>query len=176
MKNSYCSYCGRQFNELEKFPRECGNCGTITYRNPLPVVVALVPVWTAPASQAKTLVIKRNIEPAKGSYALPGGFIEFGETWQEAASRELKEEVGLDIPASKFKLWSVKHSNNGNILIFAWCNGINSSEISFIPNAEVSEIDFIHWGGTKNWDIQFPTHIDAINGFMSDPMPDIEDR
>ncbi|WP_297499128.1 NUDIX hydrolase [Thermococcus sp.] len=43
------------------------------------------------------VLIKRRHEPFKGKYALPGGFVEYGETVEEALKREMKEETGLDV-------------------------------------------------------------------------------
>lgn len=43
------------------------------------------------------ILIKRKKEPYKGSWALPGGFVEYGETVESAALREVKEETGLEI-------------------------------------------------------------------------------
>ena len=42
-------------------------------------------------------LIKRKNPPYKGSWALPGGFVEYGETVESAAIRETKEETGLDV-------------------------------------------------------------------------------
>ncbi len=43
------------------------------------------------------VLVKRKNEPFKGSFALPGGFVEYGERVEEAAVREAKEETGLDV-------------------------------------------------------------------------------
>ncbi len=43
----------------------------------------------------RLLLIKRKSPPFQGCYALPGGFVEYGETVEEAAHRELKEETGV---------------------------------------------------------------------------------
>ena len=69
----------------------CKKCGWINYRNPLPVISCLVL-----NRQGELLLIKRGIEPSKGAWALPGGFMEIEETPEEAGRRELKEETGLD--------------------------------------------------------------------------------
>ncbi|MEA2053695.1 MAG: NUDIX hydrolase [Candidatus Thermoplasmatota archaeon] len=44
----------------------------------------------------KILLIKRKNDPFKGRWALPGGFVEYGETVEEAVVREVKEETGLE--------------------------------------------------------------------------------
>ena len=49
------------------------------------------------AKDDKILLIKRKHEPFKGKFALPGGFVEYGETVEQAAARECKEETGIDV-------------------------------------------------------------------------------
>jgi ADP-ribose pyrophosphatase YjhB (NUDIX family) len=62
----------------------------IDYRNPLPAAVCAVI-----NTEGKILVGKRNREPGKNKWALPGGFIESNESPESACLRELKEETGL---------------------------------------------------------------------------------
>lgn len=49
----------------------------------------------------KIVIIKRKFEPFRGEWALPGGFIEYGETAEIACAREVKEETGLDFTIEK---------------------------------------------------------------------------
>src|SRR5271166_623398 len=95
MKNSHCSYCGARFIEQKLYPRQCWTCHTDTWANPLPVVVALIKAYDSDG-KAGALIQKRDIQPKKGEWALPGGYINLGETWREALSREIKEEMGMD--------------------------------------------------------------------------------
>ena len=67
----------------------CERCGYIQYKNPLPSV-AVVGI-----KNKEILLIKRGIEPFKGTWAIPSGFIEEYETPEQAALRELQEETGL---------------------------------------------------------------------------------
>jgi 8-oxo-dGTP diphosphatase len=47
------------------------------------------------------VLVKRRNDPYKGSWALPGGFVEYGETVESAAMRETKEETGLEVELDK---------------------------------------------------------------------------
>ncbi|MGD9773245.1 NUDIX hydrolase [Diaphorobacter sp.] len=69
----------------------CPACGTIHYENPL-VVVGTVPVL-----DDRVLLCKRNIEPRRGKWTLPAGFMELNETTSEGAARETDEEAGAQI-------------------------------------------------------------------------------
>jgi ADP-ribose pyrophosphatase YjhB (NUDIX family) len=69
----------------------CDACGEIHYENPINVV-GTVPVWGD-----QVLLCRRNIEPRKGFWTLPAGFMELGESTAEGASRETDEEAGAHI-------------------------------------------------------------------------------
>jgi len=69
----------------------CPACHTIHYQNPLNVV-GTVPFWGDAGE--KVLLCKRNIEPRKGYWTLPAGFMELGETSSAGAARETDEEAG----------------------------------------------------------------------------------
>ncbi|WP_334135018.1 NUDIX hydrolase [Tepidimonas sp.] len=72
----------------------CPTCGTIHYENPLNVV-GTVPVWGPGGAQV--LLCRRAIEPRRGLWTLPAGFMELGETTAEGAVRETREEAGVQI-------------------------------------------------------------------------------
>jgi 8-oxo-dGTP diphosphatase len=93
----------------------CSRCGWINYENPLPVAVAVV------RQNKKILLIKRGIEPQKGRWALPSGFIEIEETPQEACLRELKEETSLEGKISGLVgVYSQPSKMYDNILVVAY--------------------------------------------------------
>ena len=97
-KYKFCPICSEGLSKgfIEERDREyCKKCGWIRYLNPIPVVACIV------EKRGELLLIKRGIEPKKGSWALPGGFVEFDETPYVAAERELKEETGLKSIAEK---------------------------------------------------------------------------
>lgn len=69
----------------------CTVCATIHYENPLNVV-GTVPEW-----HGRVLLCLRNIEPRRGKWTLPAGFLELGETTAEGAMRETGEEAGAQV-------------------------------------------------------------------------------
>lgn len=69
----------------------CRHCGFIDYRNPRIIVAAVA------SKNEQVLLCKRAIEPRKGYWTIPAGFMELGETIEEAAIREAKEEALADI-------------------------------------------------------------------------------
>lgn len=111
-RQAHCTYCGARYVPDQPWPRRCAACGETTYRNPTPVAVALQPIGTG------LLVIRRGIPPAQGKLALPGGFIEFGETWQSGAARELHEETGLTANPADVRLFDALSAPDGTLLIF----------------------------------------------------------
>lgn len=58
-----------------------------------------VAVGAVVIKEMQILLVKRSKEPSKGDWAIPGGSVKLGETLQEAAEREMKEETGLMIKA-----------------------------------------------------------------------------
>jgi ADP-ribose pyrophosphatase YjhB (NUDIX family) len=82
----------------------CPACGTVHYENPLNVV------GTVPVFEGKVLLCLRNIEPRKGFWTLPAGFMELGESTVQGALRETLEEAGADIALGPlFTLLNVPH-------------------------------------------------------------------
>lgn len=114
-KDSHCSSCGAPFGPDPGWPRTCGTCGAVGYRNPLPVAVALLPVRDGDGTGL--VVIRRAIEPRRGELALPGGFIDYGESWEHAVVRELAEETGIGATAADVTLADALTDEVGGYLL-----------------------------------------------------------
>jgi len=89
---NFCSHCGQPVTlrvpDGDNRPRSvCTACGTIHYRNPK-IVVGCVPGW-----QGRILLCKRAIEPRRGYWTIPAGFLEIGESLHTGAARESLEEA-----------------------------------------------------------------------------------
>ena len=159
VKNSHCSYCGNLFEEQTKWPRQCHVCLNMSYINPLPAAVVLLNVRDDDGRYG-TLVQKRNINPMKGHWALTGGYMDKGETWQESACREIYEELGIESTPNEFSLLDVGVNTDKSVLIiFGVClRTFTMEDIHFSPNEEVSDIQIIY----EPMELAFPTHTEIL--------------
>ncbi|MER8104330.1 NUDIX domain-containing protein [Kitasatospora sp. NPDC094016] len=113
---SHCHFCGTPYPVgTDRWPRTCPGCAEISYRNPLPVVVTLLPV-TRPDADPTLVVIRRTIEPGYGELAFPGGYVDYGESWQQACVRELCEETGILADAADITLVATDSDARGGFL------------------------------------------------------------
>lgn len=92
----HCKACGSLVKYVtpaddDRDRATCTVCATIHYENPLNVVGTL-PIWND-----KVLLCRRNIEPRRGFWTLPAGFMELGETAEQGAMRETLEEAGARV-------------------------------------------------------------------------------
>lgn len=89
----YCPKCGSEcFMENNEKSKRCHDCGFTYYFNSSAAVVAVIE-----NSKGEILVARRAKEPAKGTYDLPGGFLDLNETAEEAVKREVYEETCLTV-------------------------------------------------------------------------------
>jgi len=92
----YCPVCGGELNTVRLKQTEpprlvCSRCRFVFYLDPKLVACTLVDV------EGKIVLLKRGIEPQKGRWVMPGGYVDRGEEVTAAAVRETREECGLEI-------------------------------------------------------------------------------
>ena len=136
----------------------CPECETIFYTNPNVVVGALC------IRNDKILMAKRNINPRKGLWTLPAGFMENAETLQDGALRETFEETGSKAKVKMpYTLFSLPHINQIHMFFLA-----DLLDEDFGPTSESSEvrlfsIDEILWD-----EIAFPTVTKTLKYYIED--------
>lgn len=97
---NYCPLCASELELRDSEPPDpprptCPDCGFVYYLNPTPTVQAWID------RDGNFLLLRRNQEPHKGVWNMPGGFVEPGEDGPEAIAREVREETGLEIEVER---------------------------------------------------------------------------
>ncbi len=91
---NYCPRCGHVLEEREAFGRArrfCPACGRVVFREHKVAAGAII------ERNGQVLLVRRSMEPRRGLWTFPGGFVDFDETPADAAVRECREETGIDI-------------------------------------------------------------------------------
>ena len=116
---NFCSHCGQPVTlrvpEGDHLPRHvCTSCGTVHYQNPK-IVAGCVP-----EHEGRILLCRRAIEPRLGYWTIPAGFMENGETTQDAARRESMEEAQADVEiGSLLAVVHVLHADQVHVMFRA---------------------------------------------------------
>ncbi len=164
MKNifEFCPICRCELCKVQVDGKKrlvCQKCGWIRYENPLPVAVCV-----AKDRKNRILIARRNLKPCINKWALPGGFIELGETPEEACLRELQEETGLKGKIERLiGVYSQKSRYYGSLLVIGYEVNVSSNILSL--NNELREGKFF----TKETlpSIPFLSQREMIKDFLS---------
>jgi ADP-ribose pyrophosphatase YjhB (NUDIX family) len=136
----------------------CTVCRTIHYENPLNVVGTL-PVW-----EDRVLLCRRAIEPRRGLWTLPAGFMELGETTAEGALRETIEEAGARV--EMLELYSLLNVVRvGQVHLFYRARLLDTD---FAPGPESIEARLFDEAGVPWEEIAFRTTKRTLEWFFAD--------
>jgi NAD+ diphosphatase len=100
----HCPRCGEQKPKIEDKKLACGACGFVYFFNPTIGTAGFIE-----NDKGEILLITRGKDPARGKLAPPGGFADYGETAEEALTREIREETGLTISKWSYLTDAVNH-------------------------------------------------------------------
>lgn len=134
----YCSECAGTVT-LKIPPMDtvarfvCDQCNRIFYQNPR-MVVGTLPRW-----EDKVLLCRRSIEPRRGYWTLPSGFLENGETLEQGALRETMEEAGADVSVIRlFAVFSLPHVSQVYMTFLS-----DLKNLEFKPGEESLEVKLV---------------------------------
>jgi ADP-ribose pyrophosphatase YjhB (NUDIX family)/GNAT superfamily N-acetyltransferase len=132
----------------------CPACGFIFYRNPVPAVGVVV------ALQGKLVLVRRRYEPRAGCWALPAGFMELGESAEDAAIRECHEETGLLVRVDHLLgVYSYGEGQRTGLLII-YAATATGGELAAADDATEAGVFATDALPTP---MAFPTHLQAID-------------
>lgn len=158
----FCPICGNnRFNPLTPFAKKCGNCGFEFYKNPSIGAVAVII-----NDKNEIMAVRRAKNPAKGMLGFPGGFVDIGETIEQAIIREAKEETNIDIEVCKY-LFSISGSYiyqniDAYPLDFVFECKIKNMDNIKPQESEVAEIMFLPRERLNPEDFGLPANKEAV--------------
>ena len=158
----FCPYCGDGLTDKfaeGRVRRWCDQCAAPIYENPVPAACLV----TADPD-GRILLVRRSVAPKKGSWCLPGGFMELGETPEEAGLRELHEETGL---SGKIETLLGITTHSGKIYATVLVAGYLVREYSGTPYAG-DDADAAEWFARDEMpEIAFTSHKAFIDIFYT---------
>jgi len=110
-----------------------------------PSVTVDIVIFTIQDKDLKVLLVKRDLEPFKGKWAIPGGFVRIEETLEEAAKRELAEETGVkDVYLEQlYTFGNPKRDPRGRVITVSYMALINADKINLKASTDVSEAEWV---------------------------------
>ena len=135
----------------------CPDCGFIAYENPKMVAGSVVSVGD------KIMLCRRAIEPRIGFWTLPAGFMEVGETTEQAAMREAREEANAAIVIDRLlAVYTIPRIAQVQIMYLA-----HLAEPSFSPGPESLEVMMVGWDEIPWDEIAFPSVTWALEQYRT---------
>lgn len=161
---NFCRECGSSSMSVrvpagDERPRAvCDACGYVEYVNPKVVCGCVV------MNRGRVLLAKRAIEPRKGFWGVPQGFMECGETTRQAAARETREETGVELEGD-LDLLAVYNLPNQVQVLYEVCveDVVHSTSTKESLEVRFFEVEKIPWD-----DLAFPTVAWALRFALDD--------
>lgn len=160
---NFCSDCGAGVTftipEGDNLPRfVCTTCGQIHYQNPK-IVTGCIPEWGQ-----QILLCKRAIEPRKGLWTLPAGFMENQESTNEAAARETREEANAKVnQLDLYAVFNIPRINQVYILFRA-----KMLDLNFHPGPESLETRLFEQHEIPWEKLAFPVIRETLQRYYND--------
>ncbi len=129
----FCPFCSSELSTKYVDDRKrfyCETCEEVIWQNPKPAAGVVV------TGNEETLLIKRGIEPDKGKWSIPAGFLEQDEEPEKGAARELKEETSVEANPDELELFDtvfIEQPGRGYVLVLVYL--ISKEEVEGGVNA-----------------------------------------
>jgi len=159
----FCSNCGARLSVKipagdDRLRHVCEACDTIHYQNPK-IVAGCIPDW-----EGRLLLCRRAIEPRYGLWTLPAGFMENGETTEQAAARETWEEARARVGSMDlYGVFSIPHISQVYMMFRA-----RMEENSFEPGPESLEVRLFEEHELPWSELAFPVVKLTLRKYCSD--------
>lgn len=139
-----CPHCAQPFEQ----PLVCDRCDWRWYANPKPAAGTVVE-RLSPAGEPEVLLLRRAVEPGLGAWDLPAGYLEPGESMEEAACRETAEEAGFEVQL--VELIGIYTSRPGNAVSAVFLARAADAGASVDPDGESSDHAWVKRSDVPAW-------------------------
>lgn len=162
----FCPRCGGELEKRLLKPTEperlfCQACAFVFYLDPKVVAGTIFTL------EKKVVLLRRGVEPALGKWVFPGGYVDRGESVQDAAIRETKEESQLDVRLdSLLNVYSYRRSPNVIVVYAAQVVGGNLGPGDESVEAAIFSAKEIPWN-----ELAFPSTKNALQEYISLYLP-----
>lgn len=159
----FCSQCGANVSlripSGDNRPRYvCDSCQTVHYQNPR-IIAGCLPVW-----EGRILLCRRAIAPRQGFWTLPAGFMENGETLEQAAARETLEEACARVSGLQlYTLFDLPHISQLYVFFRA-----ELADLDFAAGEESLEVQLFDESDIPWSELAFPTVGRTLECYLSD--------
>lgn len=163
MERTFCYLCGGKLSDPENRSWWCQACNQRYYDNPRPTADMVFF-----NSKGEVLLVKRGVDPGKGKWDIPGGFIEFDETLEEAVAREVEEELGIKPFQYSEPIYNTNYTvpypwgkETYHIIDFS-CMALIDDDVELKPDDDVADAAFYKLSELKLVDFSFPPQVKTI--------------
>lgn len=160
---NFCSQCGHRVTQLippgdTRLRDVCTQCHCVHYQNPR-IIAGCLPVW-----DDKVLLCRRAIEPRRGYWTLPAGFMENGETVEQAAMRETYEEACARVHSLElYTLFDIPHICQVHLVYRA-----QLQDLDYAVGEESIEVDLFAEKDIPWAQLAFPTISRTLECYFAD--------
>jgi ADP-ribose pyrophosphatase YjhB (NUDIX family) len=169
---AFCPKCGRASESVGKNPFYCSGCAFKFFFGPTVAVGAIVT-----DEVGRVLFLERARDPGKGKLGIPGGFVDAGETLEQALAREVFEETNLKVTSSRYLTTFPNVYPYLGILypvtdVFYECH-VDGYDSIVVQEGEVDSYSFCDVGHKELESMAFESNRLAIEFFLSHRAPSI---
>jgi ADP-ribose pyrophosphatase YjhB (NUDIX family) len=160
----FCALCGSEMRIRTVLPdhkrfKVCNRCGFVHFPGPKLVAGCLV------IDAGRVLLLRRGIEPQVGKWTFPGGYVDFGETPAQAALRETREEVGMEVELGRtLGVYADPVHPIAAVVVYMAKPGIEEASVT----DEATEVSFFAPSGIPWEEIAFPTTRAALDDWLAE--------
>jgi len=153
----FCPRCGGPMapRQLDGRVRAlCERCGHVAYRNPVPAAGVIL------IESGEVLLVRRRLDPRRGMWTLPAGFVEYDEHVSECAVRETREETNLDVELIRlFGAYMAMDDPRVRVVLLLYLASRVGGQLR--PGDDADDARFFPLDGTPA-EIAFKAHAEAL--------------